>query len=264
MSAYTRAVIADAPVGYWRLNESSGTVAADLSGNANNGTYFGTYTLGATSPITGDPTSKALDLTGTQETVNGYVTISDSTALNMSSSSAFTAECWVKSIAPSSTNTNPYAGLIFKQPNAGGGGYGINHDSNGQFPVGNVVTSNNTGGVASTFGIANDNTNAWMLIHCVYTGSGIQIYENATALGSPVAATGTIVSSSGNALCIGNIFASTSPYPYQWEGYICEVAIYNFALSSTRISAHYAAATQTQNPQTDLFASQAIMRAATR
>ncbi len=37
--AYKDLVLEDAPVGYWRLNETSGTTAVDSSGNNRNGTY---------------------------------------------------------------------------------------------------------------------------------------------------------------------------------------------------------------------------------
>lgn len=40
---YRNAVMADGPVGYWRLGESSGTTAKDEIGNAHPGTYYGGY-----------------------------------------------------------------------------------------------------------------------------------------------------------------------------------------------------------------------------
>lgn len=54
--AYITAVLADSPLGYWRLGESSGTTANDSSGNARHGTYAGSTlpTLGATGMVYGD------------------------------------------------------------------------------------------------------------------------------------------------------------------------------------------------------------------
>ena len=49
---YQDVVLAQGPVGYWRLNESSGTVATELTGSGNNGTYSGSITLGATGALT--------------------------------------------------------------------------------------------------------------------------------------------------------------------------------------------------------------------
>jgi hypothetical protein len=262
LSAYTSAVLADSPIGYWRLNETSGTTAVDYSSNANNGTYSGTYALGATSPITGDPSSKALDLTGTQETVNGYVTIPDSTPLNITGT-AFTVECWIKSISPSGTSTSPYAGLYFKQASVYN--YGINHDSNGMFPVLAASTTNYTGG-QTTPTVANDDTATWIYLVGVYNGSVLQLYSNGSTLGSSATCTGNVETTTGYSACIGNILTGSAPYAYQWQGYVCEVAIYSTALSSTRISAHYAAATQTWTPSAApfLLKNQAVMKAATR
>src|SRR5215469_8556155 len=44
---YSNAVISLNPVGFWPLNETSGTTAFDVSGNGNNGTYQSGVTLGA-------------------------------------------------------------------------------------------------------------------------------------------------------------------------------------------------------------------------
>lgn len=51
---YESEVLADNPLIYWRLGEPSGTTAADLSGNGNDGTYNGAVTLGTTGLLTGD------------------------------------------------------------------------------------------------------------------------------------------------------------------------------------------------------------------
>lgn len=51
--AYRDEVIADAPLAYWRLGEASGTTAADEQG-AHNGTYVNTPTLGVSGAVPGD------------------------------------------------------------------------------------------------------------------------------------------------------------------------------------------------------------------
>lgn len=63
-SSYFQTLLALNPVGYWRVDEASGTVAVDSSGNNQDGAYVGTVTLGATSLI---PTSSdtAVNLAGT-------------------------------------------------------------------------------------------------------------------------------------------------------------------------------------------------------
>jgi len=45
--SFATAVLADGPIGYWRLGEAPGNAnAIDVSGKANNGTYSGGITLG--------------------------------------------------------------------------------------------------------------------------------------------------------------------------------------------------------------------------
>jgi RHS repeat-associated protein len=44
LDSYRSAVAADGPAATWRLDETTGSVASDSSGNGNNGTYTGTYT----------------------------------------------------------------------------------------------------------------------------------------------------------------------------------------------------------------------------
>jgi RHS repeat-associated protein len=54
-TGYAETVKADAPSAYWRLGETSGTSAVDASGNGRNGTYSGSYVLGLSGLLTGDP-----------------------------------------------------------------------------------------------------------------------------------------------------------------------------------------------------------------
>jgi alpha-L-fucosidase len=65
---YSTQVLADTPVGYWRLGESSGTSAADASGNGLTGTYEGSFSLGQTS-LSGEANTAA-SLTGGSGRVN--------------------------------------------------------------------------------------------------------------------------------------------------------------------------------------------------
>ncbi len=63
---YRAAVLADAPLAYWTLDEASGTVAADHSPNGRTGTLAGGVTLGAAAPFSSPAnTAAVLDATGT-------------------------------------------------------------------------------------------------------------------------------------------------------------------------------------------------------
>ena len=87
-SAYADQVIADGPISYWRLGDTSGTTASDVAG-ANPGTYTGGVTLGQQGALTGDPDSAA-----SFDGVNDYVLVPDSSSLDLTA--GVTVEAWVK------------------------------------------------------------------------------------------------------------------------------------------------------------------------
>jgi len=52
--SYSATVLADAPAGYWRMGEMTGTTMADATKNGNNGHYDGIVMLAQPGPIAGD------------------------------------------------------------------------------------------------------------------------------------------------------------------------------------------------------------------
>ena len=103
-SDYPTTVLADSPVGYWRLGEASGTNAADSSGNAHDGTWSGTGspTLGVTGLITGGNTAAT-----TSGATSGPYCALPSGVPNLGST--FTVEAWVKT-SSSATDEHPVPG----------------------------------------------------------------------------------------------------------------------------------------------------------
>jgi len=84
--AYADEVIADAPLAYWRLDETSGTTANDAIGS-NHGTYTGGVTLNQPGiPSTGRP---SVSLNGS----SGYVNIPHHASLSITGD--LTVEAWV-------------------------------------------------------------------------------------------------------------------------------------------------------------------------
>jgi hypothetical protein len=89
---YVSAVMADAPILYYRLNETSGTVAADSSGNGYNGTYGAGVTHGGPALVAGDTSAAFPGGTASAATV---VTSPTSAPLARGSSGgAFSVELW--------------------------------------------------------------------------------------------------------------------------------------------------------------------------
>jgi hypothetical protein len=87
--SYSSEVLADSPVGYWRLDETSGTNAADSSGNSHSGTYNGSPTLNQASLLVSDANA-SVNFDG----VDDYINLSNPSALRLTS--AFTLEAWAR------------------------------------------------------------------------------------------------------------------------------------------------------------------------
>lgn len=85
--SYADEVAADSPLAWWRLDETSGTAAADSSGNGRNGTYAGGSYLAEPSLVAGSPYSVAFD------GADGRMTVAHASWMDVTS--AITVECWV-------------------------------------------------------------------------------------------------------------------------------------------------------------------------
>lgn len=99
-SPYSTAVLADSPVVYYRLDESSGATANDISGNGNNGTYTSNAVLnqsGATSD--GD----------TAISGNGRTLINGGGSILPTGSTSRSVEVWFKTTA---TPSSPYGSTL--------------------------------------------------------------------------------------------------------------------------------------------------------
>lgn len=81
-----QAILNQQPVGYWKLNETTGTVATDSSGNARHGTYSGAYTLNFHSGIN----STHVDLNG------GKISIPGAAVFNATNADGLTIMALVK------------------------------------------------------------------------------------------------------------------------------------------------------------------------
>lgn len=88
--SYAGRVLADGPVGFWRLNEKAGVNAADASGNAFTGTYTGGPTLGVASPIVSDSGASAITVDGATQ----YVFLP--AVLTLETIAPMSVEVWVK------------------------------------------------------------------------------------------------------------------------------------------------------------------------
>ncbi|HEY1692130.1 MAG TPA: LamG domain-containing protein [Polyangiaceae bacterium] len=220
-SVYRAAVLADDPLAYWRLDETSGTVAHDETGHGHDGTYVGTFTLGQPGALAGDPDT-AVGLDG----VSGHVDVG--LAFDFSPSLPFTLEGWVNLTTIDATYrhvvTNmqygnggmPFTGtyIVYVQ---GSEKLGLERWSSGTTEL----------AVESTTFTATD---VWAYVVGTFDGTTGTLYVNGVSQAAATSLAGT--TASGVDMVWGDLLAGT----------LDEIAVYDHALPQARVTAHYAAA----------------------
>ena len=224
---YRSTVLADNPLFYYRLGETSGATALDEVTSSSNGTYYNTPSLGQTGAISGDSNTSVLF-----EQANGEyaktVTLSSETSLL-----PCTIECFIKLSGASDDN----AGIVFYRSGSytasglnirgtalGKLGYHWANNSNTYFYSGGPTLSDNT----------------WYYVALVVESTKATFYvieEDGTL-------TTAVNSVSHSALDCSNdgwLIARDQNVRY-FQGYLDEVAIYDQALSQSTLVAHAAAA----------------------
>jgi hypothetical protein len=198
------------PVGLvaaYSFDEGSGSSAADTSGNNNTASIQGaTWT-------TQGKYGNALTFTG-----NGWVTVNDANALDLSS--GMTLEAWVY---PTATPTAWSTALLKEQ--SGALIYALYAGSPSNRPGTYLFTSAEHG----LDGPTALPINTWSHLAGTYDGTALRLYVNGTQVASQ-AVSGSIASSSG-ALRIGG----NSVWGEYFQGRIDEVRIYNRPLSQADI-----------------------------
>jgi acid phosphatase type 7 len=222
-SSYPAAVKADAPLGYWRLGEATGTTAADVSGSGNPGSYVAGVQLGAAGALAGDG-----DTAAGFDGVDDRVSIPDTAPLRLNGS--FSIEFWAKLRAPANT----YPGIIRKgNASSTGTGWYIYYNTTAFRPdfqrAGVSSRRTSTAGALSSTVYkhyvltydAGATTLRW------YVGGALD--ATYTGVTFPTATDPSTVDL-GRGTNYGNEFLD-------------EVALYATALTPARISAHYSAGT---------------------
>ena len=209
--SYSSNVLADTPINYWRLNDTTGTSAAASAGG--NGTYAGAFTLNQAGPFVGDPTNKSVDFAG--GTFAG--------SLVAGVQSKFSIEFWLN--PDTRTNYNQVIGDNW-------GTYLFHTTVNGE-----IYTGNNCCGTTNRYEPPQIPANTLVTgqwHHFVYTfdnslgANNAKFYKNGALVAQTQLTTGTA------ALTAMSIQNSV-------DGRVSELAVYNAPLSAARILAHYSA-----------------------
>jgi hypothetical protein len=221
---YSATVLADHPVAYWRLDDTTGSTMIDASGNANNGRYVGAYSLGQPSAIAGG----AVAFDGQ----SGAASVMNSPSLQVDT---VTIEAWIKK------RTDTEYGVYVAKNFAPGGGAGsgwfqlLNSHHNGQLEF--RVTSDGAPVVISNSTLA---LNSWYYVVATYDGATAKLYVNGKLDGTLKVT--AVPKQTSDPLFIGRrtdgLFNDAT---------LAEVAIYSVALSADRIAAHWQAASASRS-----------------
>ncbi len=216
---FSAAVLANNPVGYWQLDETSGTTAVDASGNGLTGTYHGTPSFAQIGALA--PTDSAVAFSSASSFMSAALPSS------LLGSGAKTVALWVN---PSNIANNA---LFFmgNAPGGGGSGQSFRFTTDGS---GNLMLDVSSGVQSSNVAITLNN---WNYVFAEWNGTNYQVGTVADGIVnrftlSGISATANLVSSGGeidiarNAVGGGGVSATAI---------FDDVAVYNSALSDTQL-----------------------------
>jgi predicted alpha-1,6-mannanase (GH76 family) len=232
---YGQLLLADHPIGYWRMDELDTFVAHDYVAG-NNGVYTPDVLLG-------HPGNNLVD-TNTCPRF-GYLASSNSCVTNVNvdfattGNAAFAVEAWVWGPVAPSTD----AGLVTK--GYGGGGEQFNLDCGAGGHAFRFFVRDAGGGahVANSSVVPNSQWHHLVGV-CDQVNGGVYLYVDGVRAGSTTIGTNTGLLTSTLPASFGSRKSGAgTAYDLQFTGYIADVAIYNYVLSSNRVATHFLAAT---------------------
>ncbi len=231
VDAYAAEVLADGPIGHWRFGEPPGSaVAADGSGNRNDGTCSGPITFGEPGFNGGD--TAALFSSATPPTPSPRVVVLNSNSLNPAN---ITIEAKVRWDGPNGLQQR----IIEKSSFAELAQYGLSVMPDGHARVEIRTSSATTSVDVDSVAVLGRGVESHVI--ATYDGNVIRIYVNGL-LDTEMAAPGSVSPKPPTAqnliesgVGIGNQTQRDRPF----NGLIDEVALYPSALSAARVLAHY-------------------------
>lgn len=215
-SEYAAQVLADEPVGYWRLGEPSGSAAQDASGLGNHGTYTGDVMPGHPGALAGDPDTAA-------DFMGGYVSVPDSDSL--SPSGQFTLEAWVNIDDVCSQHS-----LVEKYDTPAFNGYLLRVVPGGQL---SAFTLGGDGQAAAVTGETVVMPDEWHHVVAVYDGTSLSVYLDGELDGSVATTVNPLDGAADLKLGARGDDAGT-----RLRGVLDEVAVYDHALTAEQIQQH--------------------------
>jgi large repetitive protein len=226
-SSYGACVLDDSPAAFWRLNDKTGRLAEDTSGQDNTGLYLGTPGLGAPPLIADSDASVHFD--GRDDEIN----FPD--AASLSSTKALSVEAWM-SADDVPTSAGSVWQLISKWDTA------LLYLQGGKSPKLVFALYDTTSSSFGSVVVSTTTVAANTAYHVVgtYDGSKLRIYVNGS-LEAESARRGFLNDSPlGGAIAAEGWGKLPSP---RFQGRLGEIAIYKTALTQAKVRAHYRAGT---------------------
>ncbi len=215
--------------GYWKFDETSGTLARDSSGWENNGTLFD----GSTRCANGSCPTWAAGIFGNAVQLDGsndYVNVSDSSSINLTSD-RLTLAAWVK--LNGTTGSSTIGSIVSKTAGSGSEQYEISYTTNSHGTPNRFRFDTRTSNGLSIL-YTNETfteTNVWYHVTGAYNSTHMIIYVN----GLEKNATSQSGSVTGRVSDVG--IGQSAATGNNFNGTIDEARIYNETLSASSISA---------------------------
>lgn len=218
--SYDSDILALSPLAYWKLNETSGTAAADSSGNGRGATYYGaTLNQAAIAPGLG---ASARFASASSAYANSNATLTGT-------KTAHTITAWCKpSTVPTGANAVVVGGFYdgtTQSYKMGTAGDGVGHWFGQGYWSGfhDAIASSAPSAGSSYFLCAQwDGTTITVFVN------GVSVATNTPGSGMPTDAGGLVIGARGD--------GTATQF---WDGYISNVAIFGSAIGATAIANLY-------------------------
>ena len=225
-STYASTVLGDSPSLYYRLADTATPTAVDSAAAPTNGTYRGSPTLAAGGAIKCD-TNKAVSLDGSTAYVSSAKLITNPTT--------FTLEAWF--------NTSVGGGRIIGFGNTQTGA-STSYDRHVYLTdAGQLVFGVYTAAAVTLVSPSSYIDGRWHLVNAVLnSASGMSLYVDGALVNSNTTKTAQNYNGYWR-VGYDNLagWGTTTPTRFFYTGLLDDVAVYNTALTTAKISAHYAA-----------------------
>ena len=231
-SAYAAAVLADGPLAYWRMGAKTGFSIANEVGGSNALLLQGSVGLGAAGALSGDDDT-AVRFDGLTK---GYAVAVDARPFDFPSGVPFTIEWWAKHEPVD--GGSQFQHMISAAEGATpvtGNGYFVYWSGDTQVQVEFAAPTHDITLTAPT-------PSGWKYYALVFDGTNVSLVIDGTVEDSRLP-TGTLAARQSS-FVVGATSGSTPGAigGYGFAGLIDEVAVYDKALSLSRINAHHQAA----------------------